>query len=437
MQKQILLISALLMSAVIGYAQDNGEMRKYARNSLASTMIYHPEDEMAAYIYTAFDSIPVPDKYDDHNFDFRVIVNDSIKGVRRNRTGLIKAEYGKSLTSNDIKKNAFALEKLLNEKQCAKMMVGRWFNLHRTDSSHIPVFDSELIQLRGQYNASDIDVEQALLTARGISTLSDAGEQLIGNTYLLVNDITYVTAEERAQSAKVALAILGGIFDAITGGDTGAQLANAGGQIADAFTGFTVKTHSYLYQLEWNDSIAAIFYNNYYSSIPDAKKFNAFLADRTTFRLKYVAHEYEYDGKTELKGNYPRSELVKMVCTRSLDKNIAALQLQYEPFRVKTPIYEVLTNDKGKVIGYTAKIGMKEGVNEKTRFKVLQQRIDPNTNRTTYQHVATLKPINGKIWDNRYNAVIEGGKESHLNVTTFRKVSGGEILPGMLIIESR
>ncbi len=436
MKKVFLLLTlGLLVSTSIVAQESTGELDKYARNSLSSMMIYHPEDAMAPYIYTEFDSIPIPDKYDDHNFGFRVVVNDSIKGVQKKKAGLIKAQYGKSLTASDIRKNAEALETLLNNAQCGKIMVAKWFNMDVVDNTGIPVFNTQLIQERGQYNASDIDVEQAMLTTRGVAALSDAGEELIGNTYMLVNDITYVTAEERAAAAKVALAVIGGLLDAFTGGSSGRDLAKTGGQIADAFTGFTVKTHSYLFQLEWNDSIAAIFYNNYYSSTPNMEKIQAFMADNSTFKVKYVAHEYEYDGKTELKGKYERSELVKMVCTRSLDKNIAALQLQYEDFKVKTPIYEVLTDEKGRVTGYTAKIGMKEGVTENTKFLVLQRRLDPETNRTTYRRIATLKPEKGQIWDNRYNAVIEGDEGSELTATTFKKVSGGEILPGMLIIE--
>jgi hypothetical protein len=120
-----------------------------------------------------------------------------------------------------------------------------------------------------------------------------------------------------------------------------------------------------------------------------------------------------------------------------MDKNIAALQLAYEDFKVKTPVYEIVTNQKGKIVGYTAKIGMKEGITEKSSFQVVQRLIDPETNRTKYRYVATLVPVKGKIWDNRYNAVTEGNPGSELTATYFKKKGGGEILPGMLIIEGK
>ena len=88
-------------------------------------------------------------------------------------------------------------------------------------------------------------------------------------------------------------------------------------------------------------------------------------------------------------------------------------------------------------MGYSAKIGLKEGITEKSSFQVVQRIIDPETNRTKYRAVATLVPIKGKIWDNRYNAVLENNPGSELTATIFKKKGGGEILPGMLIIEGK
>jgi hypothetical protein len=233
------------------------------------------------------------------------------------------------------------------------------------------------------------------------------------------------------------MSILGGIADAITGGSAGKEVANLAGEIADSFTGFKVKTHSYLYQLEWNDSVAAIFYQQHYTAKPNPEKIQAFLNDKSTYRLKYVAHEYEFDKKSVLKGQYSRTELVRTICARSMDKNIVALAKQYEDFKVKTPVYQVLTSGKGKIEGYAAKIGMKEGINEQSKFQVVQRIMDPETGKSTYKYVATVKPKKGAIWDNRYNAVLEQADGATLPYTTFTKTAGGEILPGMLLIEGK
>lgn len=444
----------LLLASVGVFAQTNEELT-YRRNALAEAMIYHSEDTFGRNIQEAFEAIPISDKYDDHSVGIRIIDNDYIPNVRKKSHGLVKAQFGKSLNKEDVRLNGEMLERILNNADCAKWMVARWFGWDRAyieslqADTEMPTeirdsllldamtMNMRLIQQRGQYNASDLDVMLAGHTARGIAALSDAGEELIGNTFMLVNDITYVTTEERAAVAKLTMNIIGGVLDAFTGGQGGRDMAKTGGQIADSFTGFTVRTHSYLYQLDWNDSIAAIFYDRYYTDTPNREKALAFLEDSTSFRVKYVAHEYEYDGKAELKGKYDRSELVKTICARSIDKNIAALQLAYEDFKVKTPVYEIVTNDKGKVLGYSAKIGLKEGITEQSKFQVIERVIDPATQTSTYKHIADLKPVKGQIWDNRYNAVVEDAKDANLNATLFKKTGGGEILPGMLIIEGK
>ena len=428
-------LTLLCVCAVIAaQAQSNLE---YRRNSLATMLVYHPEDEFGGEIYKAFDSLPIPDKYDDHTIaGMRIINNRSIWGLQRRDSGYFKATYGHQLTAQELQKNAQYTEDLLNQKQMAKYMVAKWFGLTGSTVEEA-TFNTKLIQSRGQYNANDVDVALALQTTRGLASLSDAGEELLHNTFVLVNDITYITAEQEAAAAKAAMSVIGGILDGLTGGTGGRDLAKAAGQIADSFTGFKVKTHSYLYQLEWNDSIAAIFYTYHYTGKPDPEKIRAFLNDETTYRLKYVAHEYEFDKKSVLKGKYERTELVRTICARSMDKNIVALAKQYEDFKVKTPVYSVLTNKNGKTEGYAAKIGMKEGITENSKFQVVQRLQDPETGKTKYKYVATVKPKKGLIWDNRYNAVLEEADGATLPYTTFVKTAGGEILPGMLLIEGK
>ena len=432
--KQTILTLLCACAVIAAQAQ---EQLSYRRNSLASVLVYHPEDEFGPEIYKAFDSLPIPDKYDDHTIPgARVIDNKDISGVQRNKNGYYKATYGHALTAAEIQKNALHTERLLNDAGIAKKMVAKWFGFSG-ETVEDATFNTELIQSRGQYNANDIDIALALQTTRGLVALSDAGEELLHNTFVLVNDITYVTAEQEAAAAKLALGVIGGIFDGLTGGSAGRDMAKTAGQIADSFTGFNVKTHSYLYQLDWNDSVAAVFYQFHYTDKPDPAKVQAFLNDNSTYRLKYVAHEYEFDKKSVLKGQYTRTELVRTICARSMDKNIVALAKQYEDFKVKTPVYSVLTNERGKIEGYAAKIGMKEGINENSKFQVVQRIQDPNTGKTTYKYIATVKPKKGLVWDNRYNAVLEKADGATLPYTTFVKTAGGEILPGMLLIEGK
>lgn len=360
--------------------------------------------------------------------------------------GLNKAKYGSVLNANEIDVNGIAIEKLLNNNNYGQKLVARWFGLSG-NTIEDATFNFNLINDRGQYNATDIDVAIAQQRARGVNDiLEDAGHELIPNTYIIVNDITYVTTEEKAQVGKIVggffAALLGAAMDVASADKNGnirtnyaGQMVNAVSDIADSFTGFDVRTHSYLYRLVWDTKIADKFMAEYYTETPNPEKILAFLKDTSTFKIKYVAHEYEADKKSINKQGVDRSEYIKYICSRSLDKNIASLQKSYEDFKVKTPIYEVFENDKGKKI-YTAKIGLKEGINERSTFEVVKKVINPNTNRTKYIHVATLKPVNGKVWDNRYYMAGDRPKQK-IEATHFRKTEGGEILPGMLIIEGK
>lgn len=516
--KYLLLLQTLLVS-YISYSQTQGELKEYNRNSLATMMIYHPEDEFCKDIYKAFENMPFPDKYDNHNIGARYIDFNCFYGLKRNNEtyafrsqdesqlednlnlyynllnnnlllrsnyyynnvlleyyynklgidknlsdaeslinlkmselsnskqksieknkpalGLNKAKYGEVISNKEIQTNALAIERLLNENNYGNLMVAKWFNLKINNSLADATFNVDLIKERGNYNATEMDVAIADASARGRALLSDAGEELINNTFVLVNDITYITAEEEAQTAKIASAVILGILGGLTGTDM-TETIDATMELADSFTGFKVKTHSYLYQLVWNDSIASVFYTQHFTNTPNIEKIKAFIQDTSTYKLKYVAHEYEFDKKTTFKGKYDRNQLIEMVTARSIDKNIAALQLAYEDFKVKTPIFEIVYNEKGRVEGYAAKIGLKEGVTAGSTYQVVRRELDSQTNRTRYKYVATLKPVKNKIWDNRYNAGEENPEDAGLSYTLFEKVSAvGEILPGMLLIEGK
>lgn len=441
---RLFLAAAFVSLAGFSYAQaaagadsvvlDKGKLNEYKRSSLTSLMVYHPEDTFANEIYNAYISNPFPDKFNNHNISATYMSFAEVMDDQGN--GLYKEKYGNILKKEEIEYNGKVLESYLNRMKIPTLMVAKWFNLHGNDSTGY-AFDMSLVHERGFYDATLLDVEKAMQTVRGTRILADAGEELIGNTYVLVNDMTYITAEERA---RMAVAV-GGLVDEILkifGFELGLEKIIE--KYAKMFSGFTVKNHSYLLRLVWNDSIASKFYNDYYTETWDSTKIVSFLADTTTFRLEYVAHELEFGAKTTLKGKYEREYLAKMLTARSIDKNIAALQKQYEDFKVKTPITEVLYNDKGKIIGYAAQIGTKEGIDKKSKFEVVRESFNPETGQTEYKRVATLK-VKGDVWNNEYMATElaaeDQGEGTDLKYTVLKKASGGDVYPGMLIIEGK
>ena len=427
----LLLLISMLFCANI-YAQEKGQAYKeYSRSSIASLNIYHPEDSMGQTIFDAFMSIPVPDKFDDHNVNVKYITDSDITGARKRKNGLIKAKLGKILSKKDVEKNANALLTFMNNNDLATYYVAKWFNLHG-DSTTDATFNMELVADRGYYNASEIDVKVAQQSARGMALLADAGEELIKNTYVLVNDITYIPEEERAMVRKATVGVLVAILDAVLYGDKAGAMTEGYMKFEDSRTGFALKNHSYLFKLKWDDEVAAKFYSDYYTDEPNEEKILAFFNDTTTFKLEYVGHVFDRDVETGTKGNVNHKRMMEILVTRSIDKNVASLQKEHEEFRVKEPIFEILYNKKGKCIGYAAKIGEKEGIESGSKFEILQRKFDEETGKTTYRRIGTTKAT--KIWNNKFGAADLGEKGTEDGYTTFKKISA-EVLPGMLIRE--
>lgn len=380
---------------------------KYRRSSIYSILISHPSKGMDKEITNAFMSLETPDKYNNHDLSLKVVTTDNKKEE------VISKEVREFLTNNNV----------------SKRLVSKWFNRDRLTKG----FDGELIIKRGQYNASEIDVLNAKNSKRGLSLLADAGYELIGNTFVICNDIQYIDKEENAQIAKGVFSVLGSIAGVLTGGDnivsTVSDLAET---ISDMISGFTVKITTYLYQLEWNDDIANNFYDNYYfdKSTDDAsinEKIASYDSNNNLFNLKYLGSYNAKSSKTVMRGLYKPEDVFRKVCARAIDNNILELQRKYDQFKVKVPLYNVEP--------IMVKIGLKEGVRPNSKYEVLLPINDPNTGLTTYKKVGTIKPKADAIWDNRYMASEERADGADLTATTFVKVSGGEFYQGMLVRE--
>ncbi|MEG1572488.1 MAG: hypothetical protein RR328_02970 [Bacteroidales bacterium] len=383
------------------------EIEKYRRSSLYTVLITHPKAKYAHEIDSVFVTMPISDKYENHNLRIRRVILDT----------------------NSQKTKMEHVDDFLSQTQTAKEMVAKWFNRNKRTGA----FDVSLLAERGNYNASEMDVEQAQMTKRGLAILSDAGEELIGNTFVIVNDIVYVDKEA---NAKIAFAIFGAIAS-IAGssntatGDLTKSVADLGASISNLIAGFTVKVSSHLYQLQWNDSISSVFYNQYWCDSNDNEQFCAerkklFDQNKDLFHLKYIGSYKVKSDKTVMRGIHSNAEVITKVCTRALDKNIVFLQKKYEVFKVKTPIYAI----DGKRI--ESKIGRKEGISEKSQFEVLE-RLEDEHGKTFYKKVGKIKPIKSEIWDNRCMAFEEQAKGADRTSTTFKIKSGSGFYPGMLI----
>lgn len=410
----MLILVLVLLLVDTAFTQEQVYEEKYRRSSLYSILIRHPEKDFDNDIDTVFRLVPVPEKFNDHNLKIRAI-NAAV--TQKNK--------------NDDEQNImdYTINPFVEKNDIAKRLVSKWFN-RKEGKKGDGTFDMNLIKERGLYDADYFDYQVANQSVRGQSMLADAGEELIGNTFVIFNDIRYFDKEEASKWATAGILIAGEIASRFTGGLT-SVLVDVGttttASITKEIAGFRVSITSYLYQLDWNEEATAVFYKDYYTSQPDEAKKRAYNAAKDLFRLRYVGNFSTVSSETTLRGVQNKNDMIRKVCERAIDKSIAQLQKKYEEFRVKTPLFSTEP--------LTAKIGLKEDVDEKTKFEVLEM-VEDADGKINYKRVGIIRPIKGKIWDNRFMAEFEEENEGNARTATeFQVVSGSGFRPGMLLRE--
>lgn len=405
MKKKKLYIVLFLMAVIaVSNAQN---VASYNRSSLYTILVVDPKARMSDEMIEAYMDLPVPDKFNNHNLSLRYVTMSMSDQKKSNNLDETIGEFAK--------KNLIA-----------KRMVAKWFNRDRETGA----FDFSMIADRGLYNASASDLAVAMKSQRGKALLADAGEQLIGNTFLVVHNVTYIDKQEQAEKAQNVLNKISAVSSAFLGTNVVSVAADVGSLISEAVAGFTVNVDSYLYQLQWDNETADGFYSQYYyskSKVSKSKK-ASFEAERDMFKLVYVGSYSSRSDKAVVRGWYNASDVFKQVLARALDKNIVALQKNFENFQVVVPVYQVEGNQ------VLVQIGLKEGVSATSRYEVIE-RTEDKKGEVTYTRKGVIRPNPKLIWDNRYMADEEDAVNSDLNYTTFEVVSGSGFYPGMLVRE--
>ncbi|HBY69796.1 MAG TPA: hypothetical protein DEG69_19875 [Flavobacteriaceae bacterium] len=385
------------------FAQEPELESVYRRSSLYTLMVADENREFAKNIQESFVGSPIPDKFNDH-----IVTNRTIPKVLDN-----------SLSKKEMKiAQKEAISEYLTTGQIAKAMVAKWFN--RSENGG---FNMDLIAERGSYNASDIDIKIAKNSERGLALVADAGEELIKNTFVVVNNFKYTNKEEVAKKASGFLSVVSTVAS-VAGASAVSTAADATSiGVGVMGKGYVIKTDAHLYKLVWNDEVASIFYNEYWTEDEsiDPDKVKAF-EDSDIFQLEYVGTETAWaDLQSTAFTKKDDTELISVATVKAADAVIAKLQRSYEIFRTKTPL---LSGDP-----ISAKIGFKEGLEKGDKYEVLEQVIN-DEGKTEYKRVGTIKVDKKHIWDNRFMA--EEENPSEIEYTTF-KGSKKKYYAGMLI----
>jgi hypothetical protein len=406
---QILIMKNLLRLAVfLGgcssiFGQEAANFDNYRRSSLYTFMVSDLQQAHNQTIQDAFTTYPIPDKFNDHNCSLRTLPK------------LVNEELSKK-ELNQLQKDS--ITQFLTQNAIAKAIVAKWFN-----RSEAGGFSMNLIAERGSYNASDLDIKIAKQSERGLAMVADAGEELLQNTFVVVNNFKYTDKEEVAKKANGLLSAVSSAASAAgaSGLSLAADAASVGVTVAGK--GYIIKTDAHLYKLVWDEETAAIFYNDYWTedAALDAEKVAAF-ENSNIFKLEYVGTETAWaDLQSTAFTKKSDDELIAIATNKAGDAVIAKLQRAYEVFRTKTPLVS------GDPI--TAKIGLKEGLEKGDKYEVLEQVINKE-GKTEYNRVGVIKVEKNLIWDNRYMADEENPTE--LEYTTFSG-SKNKYYPGMLI----
>lgn len=411
---------------------DKGAIQKYHRSSLYSVLIKHSTFPYGETIDSTFMSIPTPDKFNNHDAGPKSFESSATKMKKK----------GKSKSNI----NARDIERFVVENDVPRQMIAKWFNRDPQNGT----FDLDLMIERGLYDAQQVDIEAAKASSRNLLSLGDAGEELIGKTFLLVNDITFVDRGERSKKAANWIKALSAIAGAALGSSSIGDLGDTVGGAVNEIDGFCVNITSYLYRLNWTPEVAETFWSEYWidrENIDEAKRL-AF-DNSSLFSLTYIGETTTSAANIASKSlsSKPKEAQMLKVCTRAIDKSIVKLQRAYDEFKVNVPIGNINLDDKTVEVP----IGLKEGINEKSQFDVLMK-VQNEDGTYSYERVGRLQPVEGKIWDNRFGAledalaIAEGAKkvddddedegDVSLTATTFKILSGANrIVPGCLVRE--
>ncbi len=390
------------------------EVKKYDRSALTMFLVRKTDKTLdyQSEIDSCYEFLEMPDKYDEMSTD-----------------NIFLDLRGDEISESQI-------ESKLEADGVGRELIAKWFNRNQNG-----IFDMSLIKDRAFYNATQEDLVIANLQKRGIAAIGDYGENLIGNTFIVVNEISYFDKEKSGKKAsgvfKSISSIAGSVGDlsginvnVVT--DRVQQVSDIGALTTDILAkGFFVTIKSYLYKLEWNEEIATNFYLNYYTDSIDNNKIKKF--NKAQFNIQYIG---SYKARAGVQSTTfsarTQNELIVKTMYEAIDNNIQKLQKNFEVFKVKTPIIAIEPN-------IIAPIGMKEGVNSKTRFDVFQVVEDKDGVRK-FENVGSVKPVKGYIWDNRYMADFGKGSykgNTYIDGTYFKQINGGKLKPGMLLREAK
>ena len=393
----VIYCAASLLTINVVKAQDVKE--GYQRSSLHIINIENLNFDNAAKVQASYNKYPFPDKYDDHRISSNSVNLSAYKLTQEEKDalGIKDSELGNALsgalssaTAGILENNSqvkYELDKYIKDKKIARELVRKWYSIKDDGALDYSVFNERI-----KLSMSEEDkqrVQQAAIAQTEIDKMSD---KLINNTFVVFTKLNFVSnaipAEAIRQIAYTQADKLSGMLQTIA--------RKAADKIYEkASEGYSVWTTAWLYKLEWNDQIAANF-----NKLLSSKGINSSLSidinafNAMNFNLEFIGQEKATSLVTfSLKkgeGDRTEDEIIELSTVRNVDKVFTKLQREYEVFK---PLYQLTGVDP-----FSAKLGMKEGLEGGEKFEILEIRGGE------YNKIGTIEVDKSKVWDNRYGA---------------------------------
>ena len=387
-------IILLICCSANTYSQQTVQLKDavYYRSSL-TYIVENYSGRYRTQVIETFPEVKVPVKLDDNRIERPII-----KQVEAS-----EANYNQQVI------NSLQLKKIPNQ------IIAKWFD-RKPDGS----MDMDLVLQRGQYNANDAAVLSALSMQRGLSAIDQTAMELVGNSFILVIDIKDIltmddeydlTNKKRRAYAK--------------------KYKTQYNPVKRIFNGYKAHVEYRLYQINFNDSIAAIFYRNLWVDENDSEEIKnqrkkAF--EDFNFPLIYQYQTFRTITGTQLNPGIPLAPFTqaskRRLMIRMFENGVAAFITDVEKVIPKFKVRANLVSSDPIL----AKIGLKEGLHVDQRFFVYEDKMNKAGKvKSKRKGVVRVKHVS----DNRQNAT--GNTES----TEFYQIAGNGLGVGMVLEQQR
>jgi hypothetical protein len=388
----VMYFMAILLTGNVANAQETKE--GYQRSSLHIINIENLNFDNAAKVQASYNKYPFPEKYDDHRIGNNSVNLGGYKltQVEKDALGIKESELGKGLsgaissaTAGILEDNSQVkneLDKFIKETKVAQELVKKWYSIKDDGTFNFSVFNDRI-----KLSMSEEDKQRVQQAALANTEIDKMSEKLINNTFVVFTKLNFVSnaipAEAIRQIAYTQADKLSGMLQTLA--------RKAADKIYEkASEGYSVWTNAWLYKLEWNEQI----YTDFRKIMSSKEKLDINAFNAMNFNLEFIGQEKANSLVTfSLKkgeGDRTEDEIIELSTIRNVDKVFTKLQREYEVFK---PLYQLTGVDP-----FSAKLGMKEGLEGGEKFEILEIRGGE------YNKIGTIDVDKNKVWDNRYGA---------------------------------